>query len=335
MNRKILATAVAGAIAPMAVQALDVSVSGHVNRAIRFADNGVGSDVQHVDGASPSRFRVTEADEAMPGVTFGGGLELGVTSNSGWAQNVEEEDVGTSLGIRHSYLYLSGDFGKITIGHTTPAGNSAMGSSHNQAWAATEYTPDIYTSMGVMMTDGMASGYSVLDFMPSISIGRQNTLRYDTPSIGPLTVSGSLQKDGATDHAWSFGASLGHDVGAVKVKGAMILQEDILVMSGGLAFANGTSVNAAWGTNDVGSRGYEDMYINVAHTCGNMSMAIDYRSTDDDADMEGRKIGLGANYAVGAGVNVYAGFHTYSFDAPGMDFEDINAFHVGSQVAFD
>ena len=342
MNRKILATAVAGAIAPMAAQALDVSVSGQVNRAIRYADNGVGSDVQHIDSSAwPSFFRIGAEDEAMPGVTVGGHIEVGVNSNIGWIQDVEQDDLGPALGVRYSYLHLSGDFGKISMGHSNVAGRGAMFQSHNGAWAGTEYSHDHYTSLGVMMTDGMpatdADGdqYSVWSFMPSINAGRMNTLRYDTPSIGPLTVSGSVQKSGATDHSWSFGANLSHDVGVVNVIGGLLLQEDVLAMSGGLEFTNGTSINGAWGTNDVGGRGYEDMYINVAHNWGSMSVAIDYRSTNDDMDMEGRRIGLGANYAIGGGVSVYLGFHNSSFDAPDMDLEDINVFHIGSLVTFN
>ena len=337
MNRKILATAVAGAIAPMAAQALDVSVSGHVNRTIHFTDNGVNSDVQHVDGsASKSRFRLTAEGEVMPGITAGAHLEQGMAANGGSGLDIEQADTGPGgFDFRHSLIYFSGDFGKITLGNAPAAGNGVMWTSHNGAWAGTEYSPDTNSGLEVMTTSGTGTGYSVWAFMPSVNIGRKNTLRYDTPSIGPISVSGSIQKDGATDHAWSFGASLGHDVGAVNVIGGMILMEDVLGFAGGLAFANGTSINAAWGSDDSAGQDYEDMYVNVAHTWGDMSVAIDYRTTDNDMDMEGRAIGLGANYSLGSGVDVYAGFNTYSFDAPGMDLEDINALHVGSRVRFN
>ena len=77
------------------------------------------------------------------------------------------------------------------------------------------------------------------------------------------------------------------------------------------------------------------MYINVAHTWGNLSVAVDYRSTDQGMDMEGRAVGLRAQYSLGGGVDVYAGFNSYSFDHPTMDLEDISAFHIGSRVRFD
>ena len=336
MNRKLLATAVAGAIAPMAAQALDVSVSGHVNRAIRFADNGVNSDVQHVDGsASKSRFRFTAEGEVMAGLTAGAHIEYGSSNNPGGGLDVEMDDKKASFDARHALLYFSGDFGKITLGNAPSAGNGVMWTSHNGAWMGTEYSPDTNSGLGVMMTDGSSSGYSVFSFFPSVNTPRMNTLRYDTPSIGPITLSASIQKEDATSHDWHFGASLSHDVGAANVIAGLVYEEDVLGIAGGLAFPNGTSVNAAWGSDDSGGQDFEDMYINVAHSMGSLSVAVDYRSTENGMDMEGRAVGLGAQYSLGGGVDVYAGFNNYSFDAPMKDFEDINAFHVGSRVRFN
>ena len=350
MNRKLLAVAVAGAVAPMTAQALDVSVSGQVNRAIRFADNGVNSDVQHIDGsASKSRFRFTAEGEVMPGITAGAKMEIGFANNPGGGLDIEQEDIGAAsppdydenhVDARHSLLYFSGDFGKVTLGNAPAAGNGVMWTSYNGAWAGTEYSPDTNSALSVMMTDGMDSGKNVVSFFPSANIGRKNTLRYDTPSIGPISVSASIQKDDATSHSWSFGGSLGHDVGAANVKAGLIYMDDVFGIAGGLGFENGTSVNAAWGTGDGVAQDFEDMYINVAHTWGNMSVAVQYRSTEHKDAMgmklEGRSMGLGAQYAVGSGVDVYAGFNSYSFDTSmGPELEDVNAFHIGSLVTFN
>ena len=336
MNRKLLAVAVAGVVAPMTAQALDVSVSGHVNRAIRFADNGANSDVQHIDGsASKSRFRLTASGEVMAGLTAGAHIEYGSSNNPGGGTSVDMDDKKASFDARHSLLYLSGDFGKITLGNAPSAGNGIMWTSHNGAWMGTEYSPDTNSGLMVATTDDMMTDYSVFSFFPSVNTPRMNTLRYDTPSIGPVSLSASIQKDSADGHDWHFGASLGHDVGAVNVIGGLLYEEDKLGIAGGLAFANGTSVNAAWGTDDAKGQDFEDMYVNVAHSWGNMNVAVDYRSTDNAMNMEGRAVGLGAQYSLGGGVDVYAGFNNYSFDHPTMDLEDINAFHVGSRVRFN
>ena len=83
MNKKLLAVAVGSAIAaPMTAQAIDFKVSGHVNRMIRFADNGAGSDIQQTDNtASRSRVRFTGSQEIGSGITAGVRVEFGVASN--------------------------------------------------------------------------------------------------------------------------------------------------------------------------------------------------------------------------------------------------------------
>ena len=93
MNRKLLAVAVAGVVAPMTAQALDVSVSGQVNRAIRFAGNGTESDVQHIDGSAwGSRLWLTAEGEVMPGINAGAVMEQEFAANRGWQVDVDTED---------------------------------------------------------------------------------------------------------------------------------------------------------------------------------------------------------------------------------------------------
>ena len=338
MNRKLLAAAVAGVVSPMTAQAVDFAVSGAIDRAIRFADNGNGSDVQHVSGPYPTHFAFSGSAEAMPGIVAGGRIEAGWGANSAGTRDVDAPDKAPDLSYRHSYMYVSGAFGRVTLGWTNPAGRSAMFGSHNGAWAGTEYSVDHTSSISVLTTDDESSGYSIWDFMPSVNWGRANVLRYNSPSIGPVTFAASLQKDGndPTDQMWAFEGRVSQEVGAASVIGRVGIVEDALAISGGMKFANGTSINAAWGTDErKAGQDYEDVYVNLSHEWGNLSLAIDYRTADDSmTNLEGRKVGLGANYALGEGVNVYAGFHNYSFDAPDMDLENVNSFHIGTSVSF-
>ena len=156
MNRKLLAVAVAGAVAPMTAQALDVAVNGQVNRAIRFADNGANSDVQHVDGSGwGSRFRIRADGELMEGINAGAYMEQEFASSRGWAVDVDAADGDPSTALRHSYLHFSGNFGTVKLGHTSPAGNGAMWTGYNDAYAGTEYSPDTNSGISVMTADDM------------------------------------------------------------------------------------------------------------------------------------------------------------------------------------
>ena len=336
MNRKILATAVAGAIAPMAAQALDISVSGQVNRAIRFADNGADSDVQHIDGSAwGSRFWLTAEGEVMEGINAGAVMEQEFASNRGWEVDVDDPDADDSNVLRHSYLYFSGDFGKVSMGKTSPAGHNVMWQAYNDAYAGTEYSVDTNSSISVTTSEGDSAGV-VGSYLPSITVSRANVLRYDTPSIGPLKVGVSVQKDGGEDHLWNFVGYLNQDFGAGTFKGGVHLADDVLAMGGGVKFSNGTSINAAWGNDDRDGQDFVDLYASIAHSWGNTTVALDYRTTDNEANKEGRSIGLGVNQSLGSGVSVYAGFNNYSFDDDtDMNLEDVTAFHIGSLVEFN
>ena len=260
MNRKLLATAVAGAIAPMAAQALDVSVSGHVNRAIRFADNGVDSDVQHIDGsASKSRFRFTAEGEPMPGITAGAHIEYGSSNNAGrQGSTSSRDDKGASFDARHSLLYFSGDFGKVTLGNAPSAGNGVM-------WTQPQRRVDGHRVLAGHQqwsgSDAMTNGRSVGAFRVLVLPERQHAphehaaLRHAVHRAQSASRPVS-RRTVRTSHDWHFGASLGHDVGAANVIAGIVYEEDKSSASrAALAFANGTSVNAAWGSDDDDGRG--------------------------------------------------------------------------------
>lgn len=339
MNRKLLAVAVAGAIAPMAAQALDVSVSGHVNRMIRYADDGHDSDVQHLDTtASRSRWRMTAEGELDNGLTAGAHIESGFASNRTSAVGTHTKgDAGSDPDFRFSYLYLNGNFGKVTLGKAATAGNGAMWNSHNGAWAGAEYSSAEVASAVQLRTSGggqLMDGTSLYSAFGSVNRGRNDILRYDTPSIGPVGVAGSV---GNSTDDWSVGASLSTDLNGSSVIAGAIFDDNQFGVSGGLQFANGTSVNLAYGTNEAGDRDdHRDIYANVAHAWGDTSATIDYRTVENwTAGLDAQSIGLGMNHSLGGGVDVYAGYHHYSFDMANEDIENVSVFHVGSRVRFN
>ena len=81
MERKLIAAAVSSALAlPMAAQAVEFSVSGHVNRSIVSVEAGADDDgeLKHVD-ANPSetRFHFTHSEDLGNGMAAGVHMELG------------------------------------------------------------------------------------------------------------------------------------------------------------------------------------------------------------------------------------------------------------------
>ena len=191
MERKLIAAAVSSALAlPMAAQAVEFSVSGHVNRAIMGVDGGgakdkddkYDGDVEHKDAnSSQTRFRFTGSEELENGMTAGVNLEYG--------------GVGP-LNTRHANVYLSTAGGKISVGHTSAA---ADGMAHARlggpSWLGGVTNWCSYVSSGPAC--------------PSNDGGRHPVLRYDTPAIGPASIAVSTGNDDYFDIKLSIAGSMG------------------------------------------------------------------------------------------------------------------------------
>ena len=312
MNRKLLAFIASGALAlPMAAQAADVSVSGHINRALLFGDDvitGADNDVKHSDGgASPSRFRMTGSEELDGGMTAGVNLEYGVGATK-----------GDNPGLRHSAVYLSGGFGKLTLGHTAQATDGiAYSNFDNYAWAA-----------------GIEVGCDFCSGLPSYGGTRSDIVRYDTSSLGPATVGISADGNDFFDAALRVAGDTG--AGKYQFKAGYGNTDDAqknFAMSGAFGLANGSHFNAAWGQTDP-DMGEKTSYwhIGLGHNFGNSSVAATY--TDHEHNEGTKSWGVGVGHGMG-GVQFYAGYKNLSYDMETDTREDHGFFVVGSRVKFN
>ena len=188
MHKKALTVAIAGALAaPMAAQAVDVTLSGHVNRALFITDSDSSTKTSVMDnGSSGTRIRVKGTGEMMDGGSAGVLLEY---------------SAGGSLGLRYADVWFSGGYGKVSIGQGDQGGEGSvykgaaavLGTGHGQA------------------TNGVASNYyTSLDGGQS----RNERLRYDSPAVGPVSASVSV---GNGDQV-SAGISLSQDFGGTSFR---------------------------------------------------------------------------------------------------------------------
>ena len=311
MNRKLFAFIASGALAlPMAAQAADVSLSGHINRALAFGDDMItkADDVKHTDGgASPSRFRFTGSEELDGGMTAGVNLEWGIG-----------EMKGDSPGLRHSALYLTGAFGKLTLGHTSQATDSiAYSSFDNHAFLA-----------------GIEIGCDFCSGLPTYGGTRSEIARYDSPSLGPATVAVS----GNGNDFWDAAVRVSGDVGGsgyqLKVGyGDTDNKQKNFAMSGAVGLAMGTHLNVAWGQSDPESSGEKPNYwhLGVGHNIGNSSLAATYTDHDDRGGT--KSWGIGVGHGMGS-VQLYAGYKHLNFETETANQKDHGFFVIGSRVKF-
>lgn len=189
MEKKLVAAAVTSALAAsMAAQAVEFAASGHINRAVVVVDKDKDpkdGDLQHTDGkTSPTRFRFKGSEELDNGLTVGGMLELGRTTD--WR-------------TRHAAFSLAGAFGSLHAGHTSNAADGmafADGAFNGGSWLAG------VTNSCAWVTNGPACKTNNGNF-------RQDILRYDSPALGPAMFSLST----GNDEYWDAKLVLAGDMG--------------------------------------------------------------------------------------------------------------------------
>ena len=320
MHKKALTVAIAGALAaPMAAQAVDVSVSGHVARALVVTDKSGsgGSDTVVEDwGSSPSRFRMSGSGEIMDGgASAGFFLELGEKGN-----------------MRQSHVFFSGDFGKIALGDASDAADSRAYSDKSGAFVAHGQ------EQGTITTGA---------YFDALSGGTTEGLHYTSPSFG----AGKLEASAGNDDRWSMSAVIDTSVGGAAIRGEAGYLDygtdaNSVGASLGTKLAGGFTLSAAWakgtngGVDDSGTERSDPSYFQstVGYVMGNTSFAVAwYRSSDFvNEDSKGTIVGAGVNHNFPkANAHIFASAQQFKAedDAGGVDSKD-TVFVVGSRVKF-
>ena len=341
MERKLIAAAVSSALAlPMAAQAVEFSVSGHVNRAIISVDGrGFNNDLAHVDSnASQSRVRFTGREDIGNGMTAGVNLEMGILT--GQARDSHPPGSGlpahtsnnNDTSTRHAAVSLYGAFGRLTLGHTSAAadgmaharlgGPSWLGGVTNWCSYVSRDSSRNFISPACASNDG----------------GRQEVLRYDTPAMGPATIAVSTGDneywDARLTVAGSFGDA-GYDLRVGHIpKFNNDTDGDITTASAAIAFGQGISAAVAW--SQERTRGnHEYTYAELDYSYGPGSVGVYWKGGEDisanRANREGSLWGVGVGHNMGGGATGYAGYRMMKRD--GM--QDVSIILAGMRVTFN
>ena len=322
MDKKLIAVAAASALAlPMAAHALEGSVSGHIGRMITHVDgqneaeNGPKWDHKGL-GASGTRFRFTGSEDLENGVTVGVNLEYGAGDGT----------QSGNPGIRHSALTFSGAFGSIAGGQTGPATNG---------------TNDDLSASGLavgMACDNAAAGNKNC---PDFTASRRGVVKYTTPAIGALGVSGSFAKDFADAQVTASG-ELGGGSYALRASFANFGDDtDVTTDTAGDVFSaaaafkvGGISASTLWGSvrPDMDGNDSDGFGVKLGYDFGDSGIGLVFRQTEMDSNnAEPTTWGIGVQHNM-MGVDLLAGYYSYDPDEDGMD--ETNTFAVGSRIKF-
>ncbi len=344
---------------PLPVQApststIKLKVSGWLNRAILFADNGEDNDVFYVDNDNTaSRFRFVATGQLNDDIKAGATIELQFESNSTFdiGFNSNGGTGGTNLGggafgvgERIAEVWFkSNTLGKLSLGqgNTASFGTSAVDLSGTKLAA----TSRVDAIAGGLTFAGTA--IRVRGAYPSLNGGiRRDRIRYDAPAFAGIRASTSASQGGRWDAALRYSRQFSYaqvaaaaafqnanSVGASKqFNGSISMRLD---NGFNVTAASGRRNNQAAGRNDTtfyfGKIGFTTERISLY---GKTSFAVDYfRSSDAIAN--GQK---GTSYAFLAtqklnpiGAELFAAARIYELELAGGNNPD-NIFIVYSGV---
>jgi len=324
--KKVLAVAIAAAVAaPMAVAA-DVVVYGKAHLSIDMFDGG-SNDVWEVNSRS-SRLGFKGSEDLGNGLKAIFQYEM---SYNGLDGDGSGQGGGTAVGsARNSYVGLAGDWGTFLVGrHDTPtkvafyaAGVEEIGDS-------------------ILDLNGGPNGL-FSEFRAS------NAIAYISPSFGGFTVAGAIvpgenadpcasdECDGLADHysvAAMYGggglkASIGYESKNLADVGGSNDNEDILQVGGSYTFG-GLKVGAMY--QDISNFGgvedadYDAWALNLAYKMGNTKLVGQYGQGDLDNVGEVDVWGLGAEHMFSKRTSAYVAYANN--DPDGGDETD--AFSIG------
>ena len=320
MKKKLVTAAVATALGlPMSAIAVEGSVSGHVNAAI----TQVGDDDATLGSGngSETRFKFEGSEELDNGLTAGVTLEVGAGGGL-YAYNKKDDDDNpvhhnNDFRVRHANVSLSSAGGKVTIGQQGRPSGSANFADVGSTWIAGATN---WCSYGI--SDGAACTTN--------DASRGQVIRYDTPSIGPLSLAAST----GNDDFWDVAATVSGSAGDANYNLRLGYRGDApnrAIIGSGAVTVGSIGVAVAWSDGDEDNgRNNESMFAKLDHTYGDGSVAVYYRRGEADG-AEGSLWGVALAHDLGGGTTAYAGYRR--IDNDGAD--EVDGFLAGVRVTFN
>ena len=212
---------------------IKVSLSGQVDRALLYGDDGKSNAVRNVDNIiSSTRFRLVGEGRVTPETTLGTNLEMELRPNLSnqqtITQNLPQAAGNVFPTVRQAELFVAGlDWGDVRLGFGSTASYltnefDLSGTFIGHYVGIAEQDGGLaFRQKGAALVPGGAGGKLVLSpdgaFGPAVSsvfnnfggLGRDDRIRYDTPVWEGFQFSTSLVDGGSYDAALRMGRNIG------------------------------------------------------------------------------------------------------------------------------
>ena len=335
-----------------AAQAVDFKISGQINRAMLWGDNGNDDDLKFVDNDNSStRFRFTGSNEFNEVWKVGIVWENQMESNSSADTDIDIGENGDTSDVtfteRKMEFYVDHKkFGRLWLGQGDTASNSTSevdlsgtdvvnySSIEDMAGGFNFRTDDdvVVTSVG--------SAFSNFD-----GFGRRDRVRYDTPKFGPVYFSGGYMNGQIWDVAGRFAyqwEGFGKLAAAAHWTGADNQRDPYKQYSGSISFLHSSGFNitaSGGGRYDWAARDDDpyNIYGKLGWKLKKWAFSADYTYSEnvDQDDDEATSIGAAAVWNIWESVQLYGSYRWHDLDRDTVNsIEDLHAVMVGGRVKF-
>ncbi len=331
---------------------VQLTVSGQVNRALLFSDDGGRRDLFFVDNDNSStRVRLVGRVRASEELTVGTLFEVEFQSNpSNLVNQDNERGVGSGdFDERHLDLFVDhARYGRLSLGQGDTASNGAS-EVDLSGTSVVGYSSVGDMAGGILFVDDdtgrtairVGAAFSNLD-----GLSRDDRIRYDTPGFAGFTASASA----IADERWDVALRYSREYGDTKLAAAVAYSDapgaqERIDGSVSVLFGNGINLTAAAGRDDPDQAGRDDptfLYAKIGYLMemfeiGRTALAVDVYSGRDIAADGDDSLSIGA-FAVqnldAFATQLYLGYRYYELDRDGLDLDPINAVMTGARVKF-
>lgn len=338
--------------AQASVSNVTTDVYGQVNMAVMASDTGNGSENYIVDNDySSSRIGARlQGDLDDTDLTVGAHLELEYQiSASNTVSETNRSGADAEFGERQVNLFVSGNFGKVSLGQGDGAAN---GNSERDlsGTALASYTDLSLVGGDLSFVDpATGAGPTLRAAMNSQDFeSRYKRIRYDLPAlVGGVKVALSHGIKGNSDvnevglrYSGDLGGKIEAALGySTKDVGGAAGNVDIVGGSVSWLHESGINVMGSYTTSSDDNAGNPDtdFYLGrLGYKMGQHAFDIHY-AVSEDRVLEGDEadaIGVGYVFTPVKYFNVYAGLNRHSLDRAGADFEDIDTLLAGARLSF-
>ena len=327
-------------------QAVDFAISGQINRAALYADDGDAGNWFFVDvDNSSTRFRFTGSNDFEQGWKVGIVWEVQMESNSTADVSMDSKNTelgGTSFTERKIEFWVE-KWGRLWMGQGDMASNSTSEVDlSGTTVAAYSGVVDVGASFE-FKDDGVGTGITVGDSRSNFDgLSRRDRVRYDTPQWAGFYASDGVGQGDIWDVAGRYSGDLGWGKLAAAAAwsdgGTRFAFDGRLSTSASILFNFGLNLTASYAYQDQDDKNPWNLFGKVGYKfLEKHAASIQYSRTQNLSakDDKGDTFGLAYVFSPWKSVEFYGTYYIHMLDRDtGSDPDDINIFMAGGRVKF-